>query len=76
MGSKGGSDIDPRPSRWESPPRAGAFVALLSREEDIEVVAEAEGNGEVLARAQTCRPDVVVIDVDSEEGRSSPRAVS
>ncbi|MDC0766346.1 response regulator transcription factor [Streptomyces sp. HD] len=46
----------------------GAFVALLSREEDIEVVAEAEGNGEVLARAQSCRPDVVVIDVDSKEG--------
>lgn len=46
----------------------GAFAALLSREEDIEVVAEAAGNGEVLARAQVCRPDVVVIDVDSEEG--------
>ncbi|WP_037891819.1 response regulator transcription factor [Streptomyces viridochromogenes] len=46
----------------------GAVAALLSREEDIEVVAEAEGNGEVLARALSCRPDVVVIDVDSEEG--------
>ncbi|NUP23248.1 MAG: response regulator transcription factor [Streptomyces sp.] len=46
----------------------GAFAALLSREEDIEVVAEAEGSGEVLARAQLCRPDVAVIDVDSKEG--------
>ncbi|KUM67379.1 response regulator transcription factor [Streptomyces sp. ISL-22] len=46
----------------------GAVAALLSREEDIEVVAEADGNGEVLARAVSCRPDVVVIDVDSEEG--------
>ncbi|AXE84188.1 Oxygen regulatory protein NreC [Streptomyces sp. Go-475] len=46
----------------------GAFAALLSREDDIEVVAEAEGNGEVLARALSCRPDVVVIDVDSREG--------
>lgn len=46
----------------------GAVSALLSREEDIEVVAEAGGNGEVLARAMMCRPDVVVIDVDSEEG--------
>ncbi|CAL9325162.1 hypothetical protein [Streptomyces sp. SudanB52_2052] len=46
----------------------GAFAALLSREDDIEVVAEAEGNGEVLARAPSCRPNVVVIDVDSSEG--------
>ncbi|MGI5379283.1 response regulator transcription factor [Streptomyces sp. CA-251387] len=46
----------------------GAVAALLSREEDIEVVAEAEGDGEALARALRCRPDVVVIDVDSREG--------
>ncbi len=46
----------------------GTFAALLSREDDIEVVAEAEGNGEVLARALSCRPNVVVIDVDSSEG--------
>lgn len=46
----------------------GAVAALLSREEDIEVVAEAEGDGEALQRALRCRPDVVVIDVDSKEG--------
>ena len=46
----------------------GAFAALLSREDDIEVVAEASGDGEVLARALLCRPDVAVIDVDSKEG--------
>ncbi|MEV3990936.1 response regulator transcription factor [Streptomyces sp. NPDC049837] len=46
----------------------GALAALLSREEDIDVVAEAEGDGDVLARALLCRPDVAVIDVDCEEG--------
>ncbi|MET9514808.1 response regulator transcription factor [Streptomyces sp. NPDC002994] len=46
----------------------GAIAALLSREGDIEVVAEADGNGEVLTRALMCRPDVVVIDVDCKEG--------
>ncbi|WP_246101531.1 MULTISPECIES: response regulator transcription factor [Streptomyces] len=46
----------------------GAVAALLSREEDIEVVAEVEGNGQVIARALMCRPDVLVIDVDSKEG--------
>jgi len=46
----------------------GAFAALLSGEDDIEVIAEAAGDGEVLARALMCRPDVAVIDVDSEEG--------
>ncbi|MFH8493247.1 hypothetical protein [Streptomyces coeruleorubidus] len=46
----------------------GAFAALLSREDDIEVVAEADVNGDVVARAVACRPDVAVIDVDSREG--------
>jgi two-component system response regulator DesR len=46
----------------------GALAALLSREEDIEVLADADGDGEVLARALMCRPDVVVIDVDCKEG--------
>ncbi|MGN9757344.1 response regulator transcription factor [Streptomyces sp. SD31] len=46
----------------------GAVAALLSREEDIEVVAEVEGNGQGVARALMCRPDVLVIDVDSKEG--------
>ncbi|MFJ4980037.1 DNA-binding response regulator [Streptomyces coeruleorubidus] len=57
----------------------GAFAALLSREDGIEVVAEADGNGDVVARAVACRPDVAVIDVDSREGeevavRGEPRA--
>ncbi|MFB7927804.1 LuxR C-terminal-related transcriptional regulator [Streptomyces sp. NPDC056039] len=46
----------------------GAFAALLSREDDIEVVAEADGDGDVVARALACRPDVAVIDVDSRAG--------
>ncbi|OKK08175.1 two-component system response regulator [Streptomyces sp. CB03234] len=46
----------------------GALAALLSREEDIDVVAEAEGDGELVARAMLCRPDVAVIDVDCKEG--------
>lgn len=46
----------------------GALAALLSREEDIDVVAESEGDGELVARAMLCRPDVAVIDVDCLEG--------
>ncbi len=45
----------------------GALAALLAREGDIEVVVEAEGNGSVLARALSYRPDVAVIDVDSPQ---------
>ncbi|MER8224411.1 hypothetical protein ABTZ58_28265 [Streptomyces sp. NPDC094143] len=44
----------------------GACAALLSREDDIEVVAETDGD--VVARALACRPDVAVIDVDSATG--------
>ncbi|MEV7065646.1 response regulator transcription factor [Streptomyces collinus] len=46
----------------------GAFAALLAREDDIEVVAEADGDGDVVERAVACRPDVAVIGVDSREG--------
>lgn len=42
----------------------GALAALLTREEDIEVVAASPGAGQTVARAVSCRPDVVVIDVD------------
>ncbi|MEW2397053.1 response regulator transcription factor [Streptomyces sp. NPDC046862] len=42
----------------------GALTALLTREEDIEVVAASPGPGQTLARALSYRPDVVVIDVD------------
>ncbi|MGW0310550.1 hypothetical protein [Streptomyces flavidovirens] len=45
----------------------GALAALLAREEDIEVLVESEGNGSVLARALSYRPDVAVIDVDCRE---------
>jgi len=46
----------------------GALAALLAREMDIDVLAEAGGNGSVLARALSYRPDVAVIDVDSRDG--------
>lgn len=46
----------------------GAFAALLAREDDIEVVAEADGDGDVVERAVACRPDVAVIGVDSRVG--------
>lgn len=46
----------------------GALTALLAREADIEVVAEAGGNGSLIARALSIRPDVAVIDVDCRRG--------
>lgn len=39
----------------------------LTREDDIEVVAEPGGDGLILARALSYRPDVVVIDVDGHQ---------
>ncbi|MDF2268305.1 response regulator transcription factor [Streptomyces coacervatus] len=42
----------------------GALAALLTREEDIEVVAAAPGCGQAVSRALSYRPDVVVIDCD------------
>lgn len=42
----------------------GALAALLTREEDIEVVAASPGHGQTVTRALSYRPDVVVIDVD------------
>ena len=42
----------------------GALVALLSLEEDIEVVAELDRGDEVLAVAGQTRPDVAVLDID------------
>jgi two-component system response regulator DesR len=41
-----------------------ALVALLSLEEDMEVVAELERGDEVLATALRVRPDVAVLDID------------
>jgi two-component system response regulator DesR len=41
----------------------GALVALLSLEEDMEVVAELERGDEVVATALRTRPDVAVLDI-------------
>ncbi|MEV4571253.1 response regulator transcription factor [Nonomuraea sp. NPDC049419] len=41
-----------------------ALVALLSLEDDMEVVAEVERGDEVLATALRVRPDVAVLDID------------
>jgi two-component system response regulator DesR len=42
----------------------GALVALLSLEEDMEVVAELERGDEIIATALRVRPDVAVVDID------------
>lgn len=42
----------------------GALAALLTREEDIEVVAASPGHDQAVPRALSHRPDVVVIDID------------
>jgi two-component system, NarL family, response regulator DesR len=45
----------------------GALAALLTREEDIDVVAASPGHHQTVPRALWCQPDVVVIDVDGDE---------
>ncbi|MFG2004920.1 DNA-binding response regulator [Spirillospora sp. NPDC048911] len=42
----------------------GALVALLTLEDDMEVVAELERGDEVVATALRVRPDVAVLDID------------
>ena len=42
--------------------RAG-FAAILSTEDDLEVVAEVEDGAEALATAQSVQPDVVLMDI-------------
>lgn len=42
----------------------GALVALLSLEDDIEVVEELERGDRVLEAAERSRPDVAVLDID------------
>jgi len=42
----------------------GALVALLSREDDMEIVAELERGDEIVESALRSRPDVAVIDID------------
>ncbi|MEU4994903.1 response regulator transcription factor [Streptomyces sp. NPDC021622] len=48
----------------------GALAALLTSEEDIEVVAEAPGNEQTVPRALLYRPDVVVIDIDGNADKA------
>ncbi len=42
----------------------GALSALLSREKDIEVVAEVGQGDEVLPTAKACQPDVALLDIE------------
>jgi two-component system, NarL family, response regulator DesR len=42
----------------------GALVALLSREEDMEIVAELERGDDILETALHTKPDVAVLDID------------
>jgi two-component system response regulator DesR len=42
----------------------GALVALLSLEEDMEVVAELERGDQIVQTALRTRPDVAVVDID------------
>jgi two-component system response regulator DesR len=42
----------------------GALVALLSLEEDMQVVAELERGDEIVQTALQTRPDVAVVDID------------
>ena len=42
----------------------GALVALLSLEEDMEVVAELERGDQVIEAALRTRPDVAILDID------------
>jgi two-component system, NarL family, response regulator DesR len=42
----------------------GALVALLSLEEDMEVIAELERGDQIVATALATRPDVAIVDID------------
>jgi two-component system, NarL family, response regulator DesR len=46
----------------------GALAALLSLEEDIEVVAEVERADEIVATATMVRPDVALLDIELPGG--------
>jgi two-component system response regulator DesR len=56
----------------------GALVALLSRERDMEVVAELDRGDEVLEAAIRTRPDVAVLDIDlpGMDGLSAAEALN
>ena len=46
----------------------GALAALLSREQDIEVVAEVAGGDEVVQAALASQPDVALLDIEMPGG--------
>ncbi len=46
----------------------GALAALLSREQDIEVVAEVARGDEVVEAAQATQPDVALLDIEMPGG--------
>ena len=46
----------------------GALAALLSREADIEIVAEVARGDEVLEAALATRPDVALLDIEMPGG--------
>src|ERR687892_2103805 len=46
----------------------GALSALLTLEDDIEIVAEASRGDEVLPAAQATRPDVALLDIEMPGG--------
>src|SRR5205085_7076625 len=46
----------------------GALAALLSREQDIEVVAEVARGDEVVEAALAMRPDVALLDIEMPGG--------
>ncbi len=46
----------------------GALAALLSREQDIEVVAEVARGDEVVQAASTSQPDVALLDIEMPGG--------
>lgn len=56
----------------------GALVALLSRELDMEVVAELDRGDQVLEAAIRTRPDVAVLDIDlpGMDGLSAAEAIN
>ena len=46
----------------------GALRALLSMEEDLEVVGEAARADELVSAAKACRPDVALVDIEMPGG--------
>ena len=65
-------ELGPRPATRvavaaESLLLRGALAALLAQEDDIDVVAELDCDGQVIPAVLEFRPDVSLIDIDSED---------